>query len=64
MKQMFNYIKGVLFLLLGIALLLLPYSRFKEFFPAAPAPMVVKILGVVIVLCGSVILAAAFLNRR
>lgn len=63
MKQMFNYLKGILFVLLGIALLLLPYSRFKEFFSAAPAPMVVKILGVVIMLCGSVILAAAFWYR-
>ncbi len=61
MRLLFNCLKGALFLLLGFVLLLIPYSRFKEIFPAAPAPLLVKILGVVIVLCGVVILAAAFM---
>ena len=64
MKQIFNCLKGVLFLLLGIVLLFIPYSQFKEFFPAAPAPLVVRILGVIIVLCGIIILAAVFIYRE
>lgn len=64
MKQIFNYLKGVLFILLGGVLLFIPYSLFKEFFPAAPAPLVVKILGVVIMLCGIVILAAVLIYRK
>ncbi|MDE6220892.1 MAG: hypothetical protein K2G51_10785 [Lachnospiraceae bacterium] len=64
MKSIFNCLKGVLFLLFGAALLIIPYSRFKEIFPAAPAPLWVRILGVVIVLCGIVILAAAFMYRE
>ena len=64
MKQMFNCLKGALFLILGVALLIIPYSQFKEYYPAAPTPLVVRILGVVIVLCGVVILAAASMYRE
>lgn len=64
MKQIFNCLKGVLFLLFGIALLLIPYSQFKELFPAAPAPLIIRILGIVIMLCGIVILAAVFMDGK
>lgn len=64
MKQIFNSLKGILFLILGIILILIPYSRFKELFPAAPAPLIIRILGVVIVLCGIIILAAFFMSKK
>jgi len=62
MNKIFNILKATIFLLIGIALLFIPYSRFKELFPAAPAPIVIRILGVVIALCGIIILAAAFMD--
>ncbi len=64
MKRVFNSIKGILFLLLGIILVLIPYSQFKELFSAAPAPIVIRILGAVIILCGIAILAAAFMSKK
>lgn len=62
MRKIFNIVKGILFLILGIILVITPYSQFKELFPAAPASIIIKILGVVIVLCGIIILAAAFMS--
>lgn len=63
MKKIFNILKGMLFLLLGIILMLVPYSRFKELFPEAPTPFIIKILGAVIVLCGIIILAITFVYK-
>ena len=60
----FDCIKGILFLLLGIALVFVPYSKFKDLFPAAPPSAVVKIIGVVIMLCGVIILAVSFMGSR
>lgn len=64
MKHKLNIFKGVLFLSLGIALLLIPYSQFKKVFPAAPAPLILRGSGIVIALCGIVILAAVFMDGR
>ena len=62
MGNIFNIIKGILFLIVGIILVIVPYPKFKELFPAAPAPIVIKILGAVIVFCGIVIRAAALMG--
>lgn len=64
MKRIFNILKGLLFIFLGVILILTPYSRFKETFPGAPAPLLIKVLGGIIVLCGAVILAALFINKK
>ena len=64
MKGIFDYIKGILFLLLGIALVFVPYSKFKDLFPAAPSSVVVKIIGIVIILCGVIILAVSFMGSK
>ncbi len=64
MTGIFNFIKGILFLLLGVAVVFVPYSKFKNLFPAAPPPAVVKILGVVVILCGVITLAVSFVDIK
>ena len=55
MKNIINLIKCIIFLGAGIAILLLPYDKFKAVFPNAPSPVVVKVMGFVILLCALVI---------
>lgn len=64
MTGIFDCIKGILFLLLGIALVFVPYLKFKDLFPAAPSLAVVKIGGIVMMLCGVIILAVSFMGRK
>lgn len=55
-------IRGILFIIIGIILIIIPYAKFKEIFPKAPGPAIVKILGGVIVFCGIIIAAIPLLE--
>lgn len=57
-----NLIKVILFLGAGAGLVLVPYEQFKSWFPKAPGPMAVKIVGVVVLLCGLIILVALMME--
>lgn len=56
MRLFINLIKVILFLCAGAGLLFIPYERFKLWFPQAPGPAVIKILGGIVLLCGFIIL--------
>ncbi|MFW5672113.1 MAG: hypothetical protein ACOCM8_07480 [Acetivibrio ethanolgignens] len=56
-KGFVNLIKVILFLCAGAGLLFVPYERLKSWFPRVPKPVVIKILGVIVLLCGFAILA-------
>lgn len=45
-------LRTILFLVLGLGLLFVPYEKFQTWFPNAPRPGIVKIIGVVVLLCG------------
>lgn len=52
MDMIFNMIEGIVLLGAGGFLLFVPYEKFKKLFPKAPSPVVVKIFGVFIAICG------------
>lgn len=61
MGNIVNLIKCVLFLAAGLLLLLVPHKKFKEIFPKAPAAAVVKVGGVIVILCG-IVMAVVYAN--
>lgn len=63
MKLAIDIIKCILFLGIGLYLMLGSYDTFKEIFPKAPAPIVIKVIGGVITLCGIIILVLIIVER-
>lgn len=55
MRNLINLIKCVLFLGAGLLIIFFPYDKFKAIFPNAPSPVVVKVMGIIILLCGAFI---------
>lgn len=55
MKNVFNVIRCIVLLGAGVLILLAPYEKIKLIFPNAPSPAIVKIMGVIAILCGIVI---------
>lgn len=55
MKNIINMIKCFIFLGAGLLLLFVPYNKIQSVFPKAPAPIVVKVMGVIVLICGVVI---------
>jgi len=62
MRTIINIIKCLLFLAAGLYLLLVPYDKFKSYFPNALSPVMIKVSGGVIVLCGIIILLALIIQ--
>lgn len=62
MRTIFNILKGLLLLAAGLYLLLVPYDRFKSYFPNALSPAIIKISGGVIVFCGIIIILALIIQ--
>ena len=55
MKNIINIIKCFIFLGAGFLLLFVPYNKIQSEFPKAPTPIVVKVTGVIVLICGIVI---------
>lgn len=55
MKKIMDILRGIVFLIAGALLLLTPYAKVKAIFPNAPAPIIVKIMGGIVLLCGILI---------
>ncbi len=62
MRTIFNILKCLLLLAAGLYLLLVPYDQLKGYFPNALSPVMIKISGGVIVLCGIIILLALIIQ--
>ena len=56
MRFFINIIKVLLFLGVGTALFFIPYEKFQIWFPQAPKVAVVKVAGIVSLLCGIIIM--------
>ena len=56
MKFFINMIKVLLFLGVGTALFFIQYEKFQIWFPQAPKVAVVKVAGIVSLLCGIIIM--------
>lgn len=56
MRFFINMIKVLLFLGVGTALFFIPYEKFQIWFPQAPKVAVVKVAGIVSLLCGIIIM--------
>lgn len=63
MSFIFNVLKVILFLGAGIGLLIVPYEQFHSWFPNAPGPAIVKVIGALVLLCGIVILIALLIDK-
>ena len=55
MKNIINIIKCFIFLGAGFLLLFVPYNKIQSAFHKAPTPIVVKVTGVIVLICGIVI---------
>ena len=55
MKNIINIIKCFIFLGAGFLLLFVQYNKIQSAFPKAPTPIVVKVTGVIVLICGIVI---------
>lgn len=60
MREIIDFIYGILVAAVGISFLVTPYDKLKERMPKAPAQNVVKSLGILLVILGIclIILAA------
>ena len=55
MKNIIKIIKCFIFLGEGFMLLFVPYNKIQSAFTKAPTPIVVKVTGVIVLICGIVI---------
>lgn len=59
MSDFFDCIYGIVIAIAGLFFVVTPYEKLKEKFPKAPSSGVVKVLGVVVLICGIAMIALA-----